>query len=65
MDEFLKYASIPLIIFCIFIAGPQVFAFLFNSHTTLGIVAIVLLACIGVGYLFSSISGKEDNDEVS
>lgn len=45
MKTYLKFASIPLVLFLVFFGIPRLFATLFNAHSDLGIVAIVVIVC--------------------
>lgn len=50
MKTFLKFASIPLGLFVVFFGLPRLIATLLNSHTDVGLIAIVVLACGIVGF---------------
>ena len=68
MKTFLKFASIPVGLFVVFFGLPWIFQALFNSHTDIGLGAIVLLASGIVGFIASKIydiylSFKENNNE--
>jgi len=63
---FLYTASVPLALFVIFYGLPRLFAELFNSHSDVGLIAMVILACGIVGVLASKIYNvvkKELNHE--
>lgn len=51
---FLLFASIPLAIFVIFFGIPRLIAQLFNAHSDVGLIAILMLAC----GLFSLVASK-------
>jgi len=66
MKMFLYTASVPLALFVIFYGLPRLFAELFNSHSDVGLIAMVILACGIVGVLASKIYNvvkKELNHE--
>ena len=54
MKIYLKFASIPLALFLLLFGIPRLIAILFNSHSDLGIVAILLIVCA----LFSAVAYK-------
>ena len=55
----LLIAAIPLALATIFYVIPKTVATLFNSHTDIGLLAIVVLACGMVGFIASKIIGNE------
>lgn len=66
MKTFLYAAGIPLALFTIFYGLPRLIAVLINSHSDIGIIAIVLLACGIFGVVASKIYNvvkKELNNE--
>ena len=66
MKMFLYTASVPLALFVLFYGLPRLFAELFNSHSDVGLIAMVMLACGIVGVLASKIYNvvkKELNHE--
>ena len=66
MKMFLYTASVPLALFVLFYGLPRLFAELFNSHSDVGLIAMVILACGIVGVLASKIYNvvkKELNHE--
>lgn len=65
MKIFLKFASIPLGLFAVFFGLPWIIQELFNSHSNIGLGAIVILACGIVGFIASKIYNffKENENE--
>jgi len=66
MKVFMYGAAIPLGLFVVFFGLPRLFAELFNSHSDVGLIAIVMLACGIVGVIASKIYNvvkKELNNE--
>lgn len=66
-NPILLIAAIPLALATIFYGIPKLIAFLVNSHTDLGLIAIILLACGGVGFIASKLirneqKGTEENE---
>jgi len=49
--NFLKFASIPLALFVVFFGIPKLIATLINSHSNIGLVAVVMLICGIVGFV--------------
>ena len=45
MKTYLKFAAIPLGLFTVFFALPRLVATLLNSHTDVGLLAILVLVC--------------------
>lgn len=45
MKIFLKFASIPLVLFTVFFGLPRLFATLFNAHSDAGLLAILIIGC--------------------
>lgn len=56
-------AEIPLIVFAALYIIPTVFATLFNSHSDIGLVAIVVIVSLCLGYLFSDFDFEKGNDD--
>lgn len=58
MKIYFKFAAIPIMIFVVLIGIPKLIAFLINSHSDIGIAAIVLIACA----IFSVVATKLYNE---
>jgi hypothetical protein len=54
MKQFLIFAAIPLTLFIAFFGLPRIIAQLFNAHSDVGLIAILMLVC----GLFSVIASK-------
>lgn len=66
MKTFLKFASIPLVLFVVFFGLPRLISSLFNSHTDSGLLAILILACGICGVFCNKVYGlymKEVNND--
>lgn len=66
MKNFLIFASIPLVLFTVFFGLPKMFQVLFNSHTDVGILAILVIVCGICGVVANKLYNftmKEMNDE--
>lgn len=53
--NFLKFASIPLVLFVVFLGIPRLFATLINTHSDTGLVVLIMLVCGIVGYVCNRI----------
>ena len=51
MKSFFKFASIPLALFGLLFGLPKMFQFLFNSHSDVGLLGILLVVCIMCGVI--------------
>lgn len=66
MKNFLLFASAPLVMFAVFFGLPRLFATLFNAHSDVGILAILVIVCGICGVIASKVYNvykKEMNDE--
>ena len=67
MKIYLKFASIPLVLFTVFFGLPKLFQVLFNSHSDAGLMGIVLLACVVCGviskFAYDYLMKELNNDE--
>lgn len=61
MRQFLKFASIPVILFLAFFGFPKLLAFLINSHTDFGIMTIIAMFSAIVGFVGIKLSKKDTN----
>lgn len=55
MKNFLMFASIPLVLFGVFFGLPRLFATLFNAHSDVGILAILVIVCGICGVIVNKI----------
>ena len=55
MNVFFKFARIPLLLVVAFFAIPKIIQVLFNAHSDVGLIAIVVLVCGIVGIIASKI----------
>ena len=64
---FLKFASIPLVLFVVFFGLPKLIASLVNSHTDSGLLAILILVCgicgVVASKLYTFVMKEINNDE--
>jgi len=58
VNTFLKFSSIPLVLFVFLFALPRFVASLLNSHTDIGLLTIVMLACGIFGVVASKIYNR-------
>ena len=67
MKTFLKFGSIPVILFTVFFGLPKLFATLFNAHSDVGILAILVILCGICGFvstkLYNVMKKEINNDE--
>lgn len=56
-------AAIPIVLFTALYVIPSVFATLFNLHSDIGLVAIVAIVSLCLGYLFSVDEFEKGNIE--
>lgn len=65
MKNFLIFASVPLALFVFLFALPRMFAVLINSHSDVGIIAVVMIVCGIFGVIVNKIYNvtKENDDE--
>ena len=65
--NFLKFASIPLAVFVVFFGIPRLISTLINSHSDVGLVAVVMMICGIVGFVcnraYNVLLEKEKNNE--
>jgi hypothetical protein len=64
MKTFLKFACIPLALFVVFFALPKLFAVLFNAHSDVGVLAIIVIVCGLFGVVATKFYNKENTNEV-
>ena len=55
MKNFLMFASFPLVLFGVFFGLPRLFATLFNAHSDVGILAILIIVCGICGVIASKV----------
>lgn len=65
MKNFLIFASVPLALFVFLFVLPRMFAVLINSHSDVGIIAVVMIVCGIFGVIVNKIYNvtKENDDE--
>lgn len=59
MKTFLKFASIPLVLFIAFFAFPKLIALLFNAHSDVALAGIVAIFCGIFGFIGHKLFKKD------
>ena len=65
MKIYLKFASIPLALFLVLFGIPRLYATMINSHTDIGLAALIVISCglFGViGKMFYDAFQKENTE---